>query len=76
MTVLCAVDTLSGLGLEVIVSRKGNCKPAEAQLVRFLLEIGRANCVLLRDNEPALTNFMQRVVKKLGSAATYRTAAN
>ena len=39
-------------------------------------EIGRANCTLPGDNEPALIHFMQRVVKKLGTAATYRTTAN
>ncbi len=75
-TVLCAVDTLSGLGLEVIVGRKGNDTLAETELVKFLIETGRANCVLLGDNEHALDNFTQRVVKKLGTAATYRTTAN
>ncbi len=45
-------------------------------LSKFLIEIGRANSILLGHNEPALTNFTQRVVKELGSAATFRTTAN
>ncbi len=75
-TVLCAVDTLSRLGLEVIVGRKGNDKIAETELVKFLIDTGRANCTLLGDNEPALIYFTQRVVKKLCTSATYRTTAN
>ena len=76
VTVLCALDTKTGLGLEVIVTKKGNCKIAETELVKFLLEIGRANCILLGDNEPALIHLMIRVVKKLGTGATYRTTPN
>ena len=35
VTVRCAVDTLYGLGLEVIVGRKGNDKLAETELSKF-----------------------------------------
>ena len=70
------MDTLSGLGLEVIVQKKGYCLTAETELIKFLIEIGRSSCTLLGDNEPSLINLMQRVVKKLGTSATYRTTAN
>ncbi len=71
-----AVDSVSGLGLEVFVGRKGNDTLAETERVKFLIETGRANCTLLGDKEPALINFMQRVVKKLGTSATHRTTAS
>jgi hypothetical protein len=76
VTVLVAVDTLSGLALEAQVNSKGADKLAETELCKFLIEIGRTNCILLGDNEPSLINLMKRVVKKLGTSATYRTTPN
>ncbi len=73
MTVLCAVDTLSGLGLEVNVGGKEQDKLAEAELVKLLTEIGRANCILFGDKEPASSDQLHAA--KLGTAATYRTTA-
>ena len=76
VTVLVAVDTLSGLALEAQVNSKGAGELAENELCKFLIAIGRTNCILLGDNEPSLINLMKRVVKKLGTAATYRTTPN
>ena len=53
------------------MSRKGHCKIGETELVKFLIETGRANSTLLIDNEPALINFAQRICKQLPNC-TYR----
>lgn len=76
LTVLCAHDSASGLGLEVVVERKGLCKTAEAELTKFLVETGRSNSTLLGDNETALIAQMTRLIKNLGTSATYRLTPN
>ena len=58
------------------MERKGLCKTAEVELTKFLVETGRSNSTLLGDNEPALIALMTRVIKNLGTAATYRLTPN
>jgi hypothetical protein len=51
VTVLVAVDTLSGLALEAQVNSEGADKLAETELCKVLIEIRRTNCILLAANE-------------------------
>ncbi len=37
-TILCVAHTLTGLRLEVVVTRKGHCNTAETKLVKLLLQ--------------------------------------
>ncbi|CAE7254846.1 RE2 [Symbiodinium natans] len=54
VTLLTAVDLLSGMGLSCVVPAKGRSVYAQAELRRYILEIGRTFGILQIDPEPSL----------------------
>ena len=54
VTLVTAIDLLSGLGLSRVVPSKGRSVYAQAQLRRFVLETGRTFGILQIDPEPSL----------------------
>ena len=60
ITLLNAVDVLTGLGLSVVVPTKGRGTYSQAELRRFILETGRTFCVLQCDPEPARRRLRRR----------------
>ncbi|CAE7439381.1 RE2 [Symbiodinium natans] len=72
VTLLTAVDLLSGMGLSCVVPAKGRSVYAQAELRRYILEIGRTFGILQIDPEPSLkalvAEFTSEVVhfRKIG----------
>ena len=69
VTLLNALDVLSGLGLAVVIPTKGRSTYTQAELRRFILEVGRTFGVLQRDPEPALKALAETVTSELGGLA-------
>ena len=61
ITLLNAVDALTGLGLSVAVPTNGRSTYSQAELRRFILETGRTFGVLQCDPEPALKALAETV---------------
>ena len=72
VTLLTAVDVLTGLGLCVVVPKKGRCAYAKAELLKFLRASGRTFGILQCDAEPSLKTLCGSVCDGL-SGLTLRT---
>ena len=69
VTLLTAIDLLSGLGLSCVVPSKGRSVYAQAELRRFILETGRTFGILQIDPEPALKALVSEVTSEVGGLA-------
>ena len=61
------------MAARALVKRKGLDKFAESELSRFLIDTGRANGILMSDNEPAVTALSRSVFKSFRSSLSART---
>ena len=73
ITLLNAVDVLTGLGLSVVVPTTGQSTYSQAELRRFILETGRTFGVLQCDPEPALKALAETATSEVGGL-TLRTS--
>ena len=69
VTLLNVRDVITGLALAVVVPRKGHSVYAEAELRRFVLDIGRTFGILQCDPEPALKVVAETVTSEIGGLA-------
>ena len=69
VTLLTAIDLLSGLGLSCLVPSKGRSVYAQAELRRLILETGRTFGILQIDREPALKALVSEVTSEVGGLA-------
>ena len=69
VTMLTCVDTQTGLGMAVVVEAKGYSPYALQELKKFIQEIGRTNYTLQTDQEPAIKQLAQRVVREMGGVS-------
>ena len=66
VTLVMAIDLLSGLGLSCVVPSKGRSVYAQAELRRFVLETGRAFGILQIDPEPSLKALVAEITSEVG----------
>ena len=66
VTLLTAVDLLSGMGLSCVVPAKGRSVYAQAELRRYILEIGRTFGILQIDPEPSLKALVAEFTSEVG----------
>ena len=69
VTLLNAVDVLSGLGLSVVIPTKGRSVYSSSELRRFVLETGRTFGILQCDPEPSLVALAETVTSEVGGLA-------
>ena len=72
VTLLTAVDVLTGLGLCIVVPKKGRCPYAKAELLRFLRSIGRTFGTLQSDLASSLVTLCNNVCDEMPTV-TLRT---
>ena len=66
VTLVTAIDLLSGLGLSRVVRSKGRSVYAQAELRRFVLETGRTFGILQIDPEPSLKASVAEITSEVG----------
>ena len=66
VTLLNARDVITGMSTSVVVPNKGHSVYAEAELRRFVLDIGRTFGILQCDPEPALKAVAESVTSEIG----------
>ena len=66
VTVLTCVDVQTGLGLAIAVEAKGFSQCTLQELKKFIHEVGRPNCTTQTDQEPAVKQLAQRLVREMG----------
>ena len=66
VTLVTAIDLLSGLGLSRVVPSKGRSVYAQAELRRFVLETGRTFGILQIDPEPSLKALVAEITSEVG----------
>ena len=66
VTLLNARDVITGMSTSVVVPNKGHSVYAEAELRRFVLDIGRTFGILQCDPEPALKAVGESVTSEVG----------
>ena len=66
VTLVTAIDLLSGLGLSRVVPSKGRSVHAQAELRRFVLETGRTFGILQIDPEPSLKALVAEITSEAG----------
>ena len=72
-TLLNVVDVLTGMALSVVVPSKGRTPYSQAELRRFVLEVGRTFGVLQTDPEPALKSLAEAVTGEVGGLSLRST---
>jgi len=65
ITVMTAIDIITGLSMATVVTSKGANLHAVTELKRFILETGRSFAYLQSDQEPSIKAVLQAVVKQL-----------
>ena len=65
ITVMTAIDIITGLATASVVTSKGANLHAVTELKRFILETGRSFAFLQSDQEPAIKAVLQAVIKQL-----------
>ena len=73
VTLLTATDVLSGMGLACVVPSKGRIVYAQAELRKFVLEIGRTFGIVQCDPEASLKALVEAVTGDIGGLS-YREA--
>ena len=76
VTILNAVDVLTGIGLSVVVPGKGKGLYAKAELKKFLYECGRTFGILQYDPEPSLKALVMYTLADLGGLSSRATPVN
>ena len=66
VTLVTAIDLLSGVGLSCVVPSKGRSVYAQAELRRFVRETGRAFGILQIDPEPSLKALVAEITSEVG----------
>ena len=66
VTLVTAIDLLSGLGLSCVAPSKGRSVNAQAELRRFALETGRTFGILQIDPEPSLKALVAEITSEVG----------
>ena len=65
VTVMTAIDIITGLATASVVTSKGANLHAVTELKRFILETGRSFAFLQSDQEPSIKAVLQAVIKQL-----------
>jgi len=73
VTVLNAVDVLTGMGLSVVVPHKGKSLYGKAELKKFIYECGRTFGIVQYDPEASLKALVQYTLSELGGMSCRAT---
>ena len=73
VTILNVVDVLTGMSLSVVIPTKSRTTYSQAELRRFVVEIGRTFGVLQCDPEPALRSIAEAVTGEVGGLSLRNT---